>query len=147
MIRSTRGVAVAQSRPQLIVVPRRRRAARLLAVGAFLVSSLMLSAAAFQTQLARRQVELDRVDGQIRAARITFNDLRRQRAELRSPERLSTIGASLGMTTATETEFVELSPEVIAEVEQSAGGVFDPEIEAVDPVFEEFKIVKSIAGG
>jgi hypothetical protein len=147
MIRSTLGVAVTPSRPQLTVVPRRRRTARLVAVGAFFVSSLMLSAAAFQTQLARRQVELDRVDGQIQAARVTFNELRRQRADLRSPERLSAIGSSYGMLASTETEFVELSPEVIAEVQQSTGGVFDPEIEVVDPVFEEFKIVKSIAGG
>lgn len=147
MIRSTVGVAVAPPRPQLTVVPRRRRAARLVAFAAFFASSLMLGAAAFQTQLARRQVELDRVDRQIRAARNDFNDLRSQRAELRSPERLATSGSSLGMRAATKTEFVEIAPEVIAEVQQSAGGVFDPGTEAIDPVFEEFKVVKSIAGG
>ena len=72
-----------------MVAPRRRRNARLVAVAAFFASSLMLGAAAFQTQLARRQVELDQVDRQIRAARNDFNDLRSQRAELRSPERLA----------------------------------------------------------
>jgi cell division protein FtsL len=147
MIRSTFGVAVVPSRPQLTVVRRRRRTARFVAVGAFFVSSVMLGAAAFQTQLARRQVELDHADRQIRAARTNFNELRRQRAELRSPQRLATIGSSLGMLAGTKTEFMEISPEVIAEVKQSAGGVFDAEIEAVDPVFEEFKVVKSIAGG
>jgi hypothetical protein len=146
MIRSTVGVATAP-RPQLTVVPRRRRAARLVAVAAFFASSLMLGAAAFQTQLARRQVELDLVDRQIRAARINFNDLRSQRAELRSPARLAASGSALGMTSATQTEFVEIAPEVIAEVQQSAGGVFDPGAEAQDPVFEQFKVVKSIAGG
>ena len=59
MIRSTVGLASAP-RPQLTVVPRRRRTARLVAVAAFFASSLMLGAAAFQTQLARRQVDLDR---------------------------------------------------------------------------------------
>lgn len=147
MIRSTIGVAVAPPRPQLSVVPRRRRAARLVALAAFFVSSLMLGAAAFQTQLARRQVDIDSVDGQIRAARKDFNDLRSQRAELRSPERLATSGSSLGMKAAKKTEFVDIAPEVIAEVQQSSGGVFDVGAEAVDPVFEEFKIVKSIAGG
>jgi hypothetical protein len=129
------------------VQPRRRRTARLVAVAAFFASSLMLGAAAFQTQLARRQVDLDVVDRQIRTARNDFNDLRSQRAELRSPARLAASGAALGMTTATKTDFVNIDPEVVAEVQQSSGGVFDPGSEAQDPVFEEFKIVKSVAGG
>jgi hypothetical protein len=146
MIRSTVDVA-SEPRAQLTVVPRRRRNARLVAFAAFLASSLMLGAAAFQTQLARRQVDLDLVDRQIREARNDFNDLRSQRAELRSPERLATSGAALGMTAATKTEVIEIAPEVIAEVQQSAGGVFDPGSEVSDPVFEQFKLVKSIAGG
>jgi hypothetical protein len=146
MIRSTVGVASAP-RTQLTVVPRRRRNARLVAFAAFLASSLMLGAAAFQTQLARRQVDLDLVDRQIRAARNDFNDLRSQRAELRSPERLATSGAALGMTAATKTEVIDIAPDVVAEVQQSAGGVFDPGSEVSDPVFEEFKLVKSVAGG
>lgn len=146
MIRSTIGVA-STSRPQLTVVPRRRRTARLVAFAAFFASSVMLGAAAFQTQLARRQVELDRVDSQIRAVRNEFDDLRSQRAELRSPARLAASGAALGMGSTTKTEFIDISPEVVAEVQQSAGGIFDPGAESQDPVFDEFKVVKSIAGG
>ena len=146
MVRSTVGINPA-ARPQLTVVPRRRRTARLVTVAAFVMSCLMLGAAAFQTQLARRQVELDRVDSQIRAARNQFNELRQQRAELRSPDRLATTGASLGMRAAMKTEFIAIDPNVVAEVQQSAGGVFDPGAGASDPVFEQFKIVKSIAGG
>lgn len=146
MIRTTAGISPV-SRAQLTVVPRRRRTARLVTCAAFFISCLMLGAAAFQTQLARRQVELDRIDGQIRTARNEFNDLRRQRAELRSPERLAASGAALGMRSAIKTEFIEIDPAVVAEVQQSAGGVFDSGSEAIDPVFEEFKLVKSIAGG
>jgi cell division protein FtsB len=146
MVRSTVGVSAA-ARPQLIVVPRRRRTARLVAVGAFFVTSLMLGAAAFQTQLARRQVELDRLDRQMQTARNDFNSLRQQRAELRSPGRLATSAAALGMRPANDTDFVTVSPDVVGAVQQSAGGVLDPEIDVVDPVFDEFKRVKSIAGG
>lgn len=146
MIRSTVGLSPS-ARPHLTVVPRRRRTARLVTLAAFVVSSSMLGAAAFQTQLARRQVELDRVDRQIRVARATFDNLRQQRAELRSPERLAISGEALGMRGANNTQFVEIDPAVVAEVQLSAGGVFDSGIEAVDPVFEEFKVVKSIAGG
>ncbi len=146
MIRSTVGVRPAE-RPQLTVVPRRRRTARIVTVSAFFISCLMLGAAAFQTQLARRQVELDRIDTQIRSARNDFNDLREQRAELRAPQRLATSGAALGMRAAMKTEFIDIDPAVVAEVQASAGGVFDPGTEASDPVFEQFKLVKSIAGG
>lgn len=146
MIRSTVGVSIAP-RPHLTVVPRRRRTARLVAFAAFFASSLMLGAAAFQTQLARRQVELDRVDSQIRAVKTEFNNLRSQRAELRSPARLAASGAALGMGTTAKTEFIDIAPEVVAEVQQSAGGVFDPGAESQDPVFDEFKVVKSVAGG
>jgi hypothetical protein len=146
MIRTTLGVATV-ARPPLMIVPRRRRTARLVALAAFVATSLMLGAAAFQTQLARRQVELDRVDRQIRSARTDFNDLRMQRAELRSPERLAAAGTGLGMHGSTDSNFVELTPELVAAVQQSAGGVFDPRADVADPVFEEFKLVKSIAGG
>lgn len=146
MIRSTVGLSPA-ARPQLTVVPRRRRTARLVTVAAFFISCLMLGAAAFQTQLARRQVELDRIATQIRTARSDFDDLREQRAELRAPQRLATSGASLGMRAAMKTEFINIDPAVVAEVQQSAGGVFDPGTAASDPVFEQFKVVKSIAGG
>jgi hypothetical protein len=146
MIRSTVGI-VSAPRTQLIVVPRRRRTARVVAVAAFFASSLMLGAAAFQTQLARRQVQLDQVDRQIRQASSDFTALRSQRAELRSPARLAASGSALGMSSATKTEFVDIAPEVVAEVQQSAGGVFDPGAETQDPIFEEFKVVKSVAGG
>jgi hypothetical protein len=146
MIRSTVGV-VSAPRTKLTVVPRRSRNARLLAIAAFFATSLMLGAAAFQTQLARRQVELDRIDRQIRVASNDFNDLRSQRAELRSPARLAASGSVLGMTSGSKTEFLDIAPEVIAEVQQSAGGVFDPGAEAKDPVFEDFKAVKAVTGG
>jgi len=146
MVRSTVGVSVAP-RTQLAVVPRRRRTARLVGIAAFFASLLMLGAAAFQTQLARRQVDIDRVDQQIRIVKSDFNNLRAQRAELRSPARLAASGTALGMGLATKTDFITIDPEVVAAVQQSAGGVFDPGTESQDPVFDEFKIVKSVTGG
>jgi len=146
MVRSTVGVSIV-TRPQLAVVPRRRRTARMVGVAAFFASCLMLGAAAFQTQLARRQVELDKVDRQIRIVKADFNNLRAQRAELRSPARLAASGSVLGMGLATKTDSVTIDPDVVAAVQQSAGGVFDPGTESQDPVFDEFKIVKSVAGG
>ena len=108
---------------------------------------VMLGAAAFQTQLARRQVELDRLDSDISAAREHYEELRRERAELRSPSNLSAVASEAGMVPATEAGFMVLSPEVLAEVQRSAGmivGVGD--VEQEDPL-EQFREVKSITDG
>ena len=61
MVRATAGVVISAP-PPLRVVPTRRRAARLVGLGFAVVFVLMVGAAAFQTQLARRQVELDKID-------------------------------------------------------------------------------------
>jgi len=83
MVKRTAAVAHVAPRPQLVVVPRRRRTARLVAAGCTVVFGLMLGAAAFQTQLARRQLNLDTMDRDIRAAHEQYDVLRRERAELR----------------------------------------------------------------
>jgi len=129
----------------LVVVPRRRRAARLIAVGFAVVFSAMLVAAAFQTQLARRQVDLDKVDRAIREANEQYNDLRAQRSELRSPERLATEAQALGMRPGESSEFVAIDPQIIALVQVWAGGVFDANASTVDPL-DEYSQVKQIAG-
>ncbi|MFT3854858.1 MAG: cell division protein FtsL [Ilumatobacteraceae bacterium] len=144
MVRLTAGI-VAGPPPPLVVVPRRRRVSRLITVGFAVVFALMLGAATLQTQLARRQVELDKVERSIRDANQQYNDLRRQRSELRSPERLATAAKDLGMRPATSTDFVSIDPSIVAVVEQSIGGVFDANATPLDPL-DEFGRVKAIAG-
>lgn len=144
MVRSTIGV-VASPAPLKVVTPLRRRTARLVAVGFAVVFVLMLGAAAFQTQLAKRQVKLDQVDTAIRDATDQYNQLRRERAELRSPERLATEAGKLGMKPVDASEYVSISPEIIAEVQRTTGGVFDANAAVVSPL-DEFLRVKAIAG-
>jgi hypothetical protein len=144
MVRATAGVRVSAPRPELAVVPRRRRAARLVAVAAVFVASAMLATAAFQTQLASRQLTLDQLDKDMRTARTRYDDLRRQRAELRSPGRLTAEATALGMVPASKSDFLVLTPDVLAAVQQSAGGVLDPSLDTQQSVFEEFTTVKSL---
>jgi cell division protein FtsL len=144
MVRITAGVQVGPPQP-LVVVPRRRRTARVVAVAFGVIFALMLVAAAFQTQLASRQVALDKVERSIRDANQQYNDLRRQRSELRAPERLATAAEALGMRPSSSTEFVSIDPQIVALVQQTSGGVFDTNAEAIDPLVE-FSRVKSIAG-
>ena len=87
MVKRTAPVAHLAHKPQLSLVPRRRRTARLIALVCAPVFALMLGAAAFQTQLASRQLRLDAADREIRDAYNLYDVMRRERAELRSPGR------------------------------------------------------------
>lgn len=148
MVKRTASVAHIAPRPTLVVVPRRRRAARLIAVGCTVVFGLMLGAAAFQTQLAGRQLTLDSLDRNIRGAHEQYDVLRRERAELRSPGRLAAEAINLGMVPASQTEFVTVDPEMVAVV-QRAGGAdvgIGGDVTA-DQEFEQYADVKAQAGG
>lgn len=144
LVRATAGVVITDQAP-LRIVPTRRRAARLVGCGFAVVFVLMVGAAAFQTQLARRQVELDKIDRAIRTANEDYSRLRQERAELRAPGHLATEASKLGMQPGDQTTFVALDPDVVAEVQRSAGGVFagtGSDVAAID----EYAAVKQIIG-
>jgi len=146
MVKRTASVAHLAPRPQLVLVPRRRRTARLIAAVATPVFALMLGAAAFQTQLASRQLRLDAVDREIRDAFNQYDVMRRERAELRSPGRLAAEAAGLGMVPATETRFLALDPDVISTV-QRAGIDIDPAgVTALGEEFQQYADVKAQSG-
>lgn len=146
MVRATAGIEVDLARP-LALVPRRRRAARFAGVACALVVMVMLGVAAFQTQLARRQVQIDQLDQDISSAREQYDQSRRERAELRSPSRLASIAEEQGMVAATDTDFMVMSPDVLAEVQESTGVLADGVgIDADDPL-EQFRSVKSVTDG
>lgn len=146
MVKVTSPLPASAPRPQLVVVPRRRRTASIIAVASVFVFTLMMGAAAFQTQLARRQLTLDTLDKRIRTAHEQYDVLRRERAELRSPGRLATEAAALGMVPASQTDFITLDPDVVATVQRSgipAGTGAQPTIEEE---FDQYADVKSQAG-
>jgi cell division protein FtsL len=144
MVRATIGIQASPPRPNLVVVPRRRRAMRMLVVVAAVVVLAMLGAAAFQTLLAQRQLELDRLDQDVGAARERYEVLRQERAELRSPQRLAEIAAGAGMVPAKQSTFVRLSPELIATVQESVGPLsWSTAAEDPDPL-DQFRLVKSL---
>ena len=147
MVKRTAPVAHLAHKPQLALVPRRRRrTARLIALVCTPVFALMLGAAAFQTQLASRQLRLDAADREIRDAYNLYDVMRRERAELRSPGRLAIEAAALGMVPATQTQFVSLDPDVIATV-QRTGVVIDHADETeIGEEFQQYADVKAQSG-
>lgn len=135
------------SRPALVVAPRRRRAARAVSAVALGVVVLMFGAVAMQVRLAQRQLTLDVLDRRIREAHQTYDVLRRERAELRSPGRLVEQATLLGMSPPTETEYVALDPEVVAAVQRSGTHVDGDSNDSITEEFADYASVKSRAGG
>ncbi len=141
--------AHAPSSPALAVVPRRRRWPALLAALAWsLVFLGLLGAAVFHTQLAERQLQLDRLDRQVTVERERFDELRYERAELRSPVRLAAAASDLGMRRGRASTFVSVSPEAVARQLAAAGPIGDNAVRIVlqiDPL-DQFRAVKSVTG-
>lgn len=135
------------TRPNLVVVPRRRRWPAIVAgsIWALVVLGL-LGAAVFHTQLAERQIEIDRLDRAVTAERERFDDLRYRRAELRSPVRLAAAAGELGMQRGDVSEFVSVDPGVLARQLAQAGAIDDAVVRIVvqtDPL-DQFRAVKAV---
>ena len=142
--------SAASKRPSLAVVPRRRRWPALLAALACTLMFLgLLGAAVFHTQLAERQLRLDRLDRQVAAERERFDELRYERAELRSPVRLAATASELGMRRGRASTFVTVTPEEVARQLAAAGPIGDNPLRIVihiDPL-DQFRSVKSVTEG
>lgn len=134
-------------KPELRVVPRHRRRAGIALAGLLVMFGLMLGAAAFQMQVARRQVQLDRIDRQLRTAKSQYDLLRRQRAELRSPGVLVAYADQLKMEPATKTRFISLRPAEIATMQQMAVPSDGTDATGLDAELATYTAVKAQAGG
>ena len=137
------------ARPPLVVVGRRQRWPPLMAVVQWTIVFLgLLGAAVFHTHLAGRQLLIDRLERSVAAERERFDELRYQRAELRSPVRLAAAAGELGMQRGDATEFVDIAPEALAR-QIAAAGVIDDRVVMItidtDPL-DQFRAVKSVTG-
>jgi len=133
-------------RPDLSVVPARRLAVGYLAVLSMLLAVLLLGAAFLHTHLAERQFELDRLERGVRTAQDQFDDLRRQRAELRAPNRLGDAARALGLEPARQTEFIGVEPWALAQAIASTGRVPSSyEADHLEGPLDQFRITKAIS--
>lgn len=135
------------SKPSLVVVEQRRRWPVLLAglAWTFVVLGL-LGAAVFHTQLAERQLRIDRLERSVSSERERFDDLRYQRAELRSPVRLAAAAGALGMQRGAASEFIAVLPDAVARELATSGAIDDRVVQIIvrsDPL-DQFRDVKSV---
>lgn len=133
-------------KPQLSLVPRRRRAAGFAVALSIVLAGLMLGSAVLHTSLAERQMEIDRLENSVTAAQERFDMLRRARAELRSPTRLSAEATRIGMHPSPTSEFVPVDGLTVALAIAATGQVLDDQqIESLQPL-DQFRLVKAVSG-
>jgi cell division protein FtsL len=132
-----------------VVVTRRRWPAVIGFVLIALMLVAMLGAAVFHTQLAQRQLRIDVLENQVQAERERFDELRRDRAALRSPGRIATEAIELEMVRGETSRFIEVDPGALARQLAAAGVVDDNAsrvIEESGPL-DQFRDVKSVSAG
>lgn len=133
--------------PKLELVERRRRWPAFFAALAWTLVFLgLLGAAVFHTQLAQRQLHIDRLERSVATERDRFDELRYERAVLRSPVRLATAATALGMQRGDATEFIDISPQMLAAQVAAAGVVDNRTVQITtdtDPL-DQFRAVKSV---
>lgn len=132
--------------PQLRLVPRRRGAMGIVGAVITVLFAALLGITIFQTRLAERQLQLDRLERQVSASRDRYDQLRQHRAQLRAPERLAAEAMQLGMVPGAAVEFVEVPSEVVAIV-AAAGGGLDPQAARPSSAsLDDYRQVKSVVG-
>jgi hypothetical protein len=137
-------------RPALRVVPSRQRWPAV-AGGVVLVAVMfaMLGAAVFHTQLAERQLTIDQLERQVQEERARFDELRRDRAVLRSPQRIADEAIALGMVPGETSRFIQVDPTLLA-MQLAAAGATDDDTNRViveTGPLDQFRDVKSVSVG
>jgi hypothetical protein len=137
-------------KPTLVVVPRKRRWPAVVAGFAwFALFTGLLGAAVFHTQLAERQLRIDRLERAVAEQRELFDELRYERAELRSPVRLAEAAGAMGMERGDTGEFVSVTPEALARQVAAAGAIGGGTSQVIidtDPL-QQFRDVKAVTNG
>ena len=145
--RALRPAPLRPKKPELRLVPRPRTAANAVIILVTMIAVLMLAAVVLHTRLAERQLEIDRLELEAVSARERFDVLRQQRAELRSPGRLTIESAQLGMYPSPGTEFLEVDSATLAPVLAAAGTANEVigEVESPDPL-DQIRRVRQAEG-
>lgn len=109
----------AESASHLRVVPRVAPRGRVMSKASLIVTGLCvftISVIVFQATIAEQQLRLDALTSDLRMAESHYDVLRQRRAELLMPGRLREEAVMLGMYQGVTSKFVDVSPDVVAEV-------------------------------
>jgi hypothetical protein len=139
------------TRPNLSVVSGGRRRWPALLGGMVILGVMvaMLGAAVFHTQLAERQLAIDDLERKVQGERERFDELRHDRAVLRSPQRIADEADGLGMVRGETSQFIAVDAMELA-VQLAAAGPTDGRTTSAideDGPLDQFRDVKSVSAG
>lgn len=113
----------------------------LIGVGLFV---LLAAVVGLRTYMAQQQMVLDRLTIDVSRARNFYDELRAERAALRSPEVLVQAASALGMVQAPpQPRFMDIPADVAAAVAASAGGLDDDVVSGVGSALAEYGELKN----
>lgn len=85
------------------------------------VFAMMAIVIGFQAFIAEQQLKLDKVTTDLRLARLNFDELRQQRADLLAPDYLREKARLMGMSQGLGSRFMDIPADVVADVVASTG--------------------------
>lgn len=116
---------------------------RVVVIGAGLFV-LLAAVVGLRTFMAQQQMVLDRLTIDVSRARNFYDELRAERAELRSPEVLVQAASALGMIPSPpQPRFMDVPSDVAAAVAASAGGLDDDVVARSDTPLGEYGVLKN----
>lgn len=111
----------------------------------FIVVALVVVAG--RVHMASQQIELDRLNNDVRRARIYFDSLRSDRARLLSPENLIAEAARAGLSTGRSNRIIEVDTATAVFLATRVGTI-DADIGAsVESPLDEFGRIKAAVAG
>lgn len=147
---AVRPAATETTTPTMTLVAGRRRYTWFAVLATMLLMSLMVGAVLIHTTVAERQLQIDELEYGVRENAATFDELRAQRAELRSPQRLANEAGALGMAPGVESSYVDVDPALNARMIALSG--INPDMAETDGLglaiemdpIEQYELVKSV---
>lgn len=136
-----------EDRVVLSIVPESDRRYVRVFIGAMVALMLMALVVVLRVNMAHQQMKIDSLNYDISRARLHFDTLRAQRADLQSPEKLMESARTMGLVPSLSVRIIDIPPAIAAEVASTVGKV-DPDVAAAEesPLDEFGRLKPAVVG-
>lgn len=136
-----------EERVVLSIVPESDRRYVRVFIGAMVALMLMALVVVLRVNMAHQQMRIDSLNYDISRARLHFDTLRAQRADLQSPEKLMENARAMGLVPSLSVRIIDIPPAIAAEVAATVGKVDADVAAAQESPLDEFGRLKPAVVG
>ncbi len=136
-----------EERVVLSIVPESDRRYVRVFIGAMVALMLMALVVVLRVNMAHQQMRIDSLNYDISRARLHFDTLRAQRADLQSPEKLMESARAMGLVPSLSVRIIDIPPAIAAEVASTVGKVDADVAAAQESPLDEFGRLKPAVVG